>query len=224
MESNQISQDIVTPFLPLNDVASPPENLKKAQNRPSDLSTEFRARTNGSNDSGRMTSPRLPAPDASLGDPAYDEASKALDKLNDHVGTDMQSLMTFFHELMILMRKQSRENRALMRDAQMNELQEAADKIRSAAKKQLIAGVAMGALTMAGGALTHSQASLAVAVTGIAGPDGGTPEKPVGFVCFAAGRRDQAMQSECVQFGDLGRADIRRQSVERALGLLLSLL
>jgi nicotinamide-nucleotide amidase len=80
------------------------------------------------------------------------------------------------------------------------------------------------ARAMAGGALTHSQASLAVAVTGIAGPDGGTPEKPVGFVCFAAGRRDQAMQSECVQFGDLGRADIRRQSVERALGLLLSLL
>ncbi len=43
------------------------------------------------------------------------------------------------------------------------------------------------ARAMAGGALTHSQASLAVAVTGIAGPDGGTPEKPVGLVHFAAG-------------------------------------
>ena len=80
------------------------------------------------------------------------------------------------------------------------------------------------ARAMAGGALTHSHASLAVAVTGIAGPDGGTPEKPVGLVYFAAGRRDGPMRSECVLFGDLGRAEIRRRSVERALSLLLSLL
>jgi len=80
------------------------------------------------------------------------------------------------------------------------------------------------ARAMAGGALTHSHASLAVAVTGVAGPDGGTPEKPVGLVYFAAGRRDEPMRSECVLFGDLGRAEIRRRSVERALSLLLSLL
>lgn len=80
------------------------------------------------------------------------------------------------------------------------------------------------ARAMAGGALIHSHASLAVAVTGIAGPDGGTEEKPVGFVWFAAGRRDEAMRSECVAFGDLGRAEIRRRSVERALSLLQSLL
>jgi nicotinamide-nucleotide amidase len=80
------------------------------------------------------------------------------------------------------------------------------------------------ARAMAGGVLTHSHASLAVAVTGIAGPDGGTPEKPVGLVYFAAGRRDEPMRSECVLFGDLGRAEIRRRSVERALSLLLSLL
>lgn len=80
------------------------------------------------------------------------------------------------------------------------------------------------ARAMAGGALTHSHASLVVVVTGIAGPDGGTQEKPVGFVCFAAGRRDQAIRSECVLFGDLGRTEIRRQSVGRALDLLLSLL
>jgi len=80
------------------------------------------------------------------------------------------------------------------------------------------------ARAMVGGALTHSHASLAVAVTGIAGPDGGTEEKPVGFVCFAAGKRDQPMRSECVLFGDLGRTEIRRRSVERALDLLLSLL
>ena len=78
------------------------------------------------------------------------------------------------------------------------------------------------ARAMAGGALTHSHASLAIAVTGVAGPDGGTPEKPVGLVYFAAGRRDEPMRSECVMFGDLGRAEIRWRSVERALSLLLS--
>src|SRR4030042_1880274 len=66
--------------------------------------------------------------------------------------------------------------------------------------------------------------SRAVAVPGVAGPDGGTREKPVGLVYFAAGRRDEPMRSECVLFGDLGRAEIRRRSVERALGLLLSFL
>ena len=80
------------------------------------------------------------------------------------------------------------------------------------------------ARAMAGGALTHSQASLAVAVTGIAGPDGGTPEKPVGLVHFAAARRNAPVNHEKVLFGDLGRAEIRRRSVERALVLLGSLL
>jgi len=80
------------------------------------------------------------------------------------------------------------------------------------------------ARAMAGGALLHSNASLAVAVTGIAGPDGGTPEKPVGLVHFAAGRPDGPMHHERVVFGDLSRAEIRRRSVERALTLLRSLL
>ena len=80
------------------------------------------------------------------------------------------------------------------------------------------------ARAMAGGALTHSQASLAVSVTGIAGPDGGTAEKPVGLVHFAAGRRDQPMLHERVVFGEIGRAEIRRRSVERALSLVRALL
>ena len=80
------------------------------------------------------------------------------------------------------------------------------------------------ARAMAGGALTRSRASLAVAVTGIAGPDGGSAEKPVGLVHFAAGRRDGPISHEKVLFGDLGRAEIRRASVERALVLLSSLL
>jgi len=76
------------------------------------------------------------------------------------------------------------------------------------------------ARAMAGGALTHSNASLAVAVTGIAGPGGGTADKPVGLVYFAAGRPDGPMQHDRVLFGALGRAEIRRKSVERALALL----
>jgi nicotinamide-nucleotide amidase len=80
------------------------------------------------------------------------------------------------------------------------------------------------ARAMAGGALTHSHASLAISVTGIAGPDGGTPEKPIGLVHFAALRRDEEIHHERVLFGDLGRAEIRRKSVERALALLRSLL
>jgi nicotinamide-nucleotide amidase len=80
------------------------------------------------------------------------------------------------------------------------------------------------ARAMAGGALQHSQASLAIAVTGIAGPSGGTAEKPVGLVYFAAGRPDGPMHHERVVFGDVGRAEVRRRSVERALSLLRSLL
>jgi nicotinamide-nucleotide amidase len=80
------------------------------------------------------------------------------------------------------------------------------------------------ARAMAGGALTHSHADLAVGITGIAGPDGGTPEKPVGLVYFAAGRRDGPIESEGVEFGDLGRTEVQRRSVAHALIMLRSLL
>jgi nicotinamide-nucleotide amidase len=80
------------------------------------------------------------------------------------------------------------------------------------------------ARAMVGGALTPSRATLAVAVTGITGPGGGTADKPVGLVQFAAARRDEPVRHERVLFGDLGRAEIRRDSVGRALALLASLL
>jgi nicotinamide-nucleotide amidase len=80
------------------------------------------------------------------------------------------------------------------------------------------------ARAMAGGALTHSRASLAVSITGIAGPDGGTEEKPVGLVHFAAGRRDGPIIHEQVLFGDLGRMEVQRRSVAKALQMLASLL
>jgi nicotinamide-nucleotide amidase len=78
-------------------------------------------------------------------------------------------------------------------------------------------------LSMAGGALTHSNATLSVAITGIAGPGGGSSDKPVGLVYFAAGRRDQPMQHQRVEFGDLGREEVRRRSVECALLMLRAL-
>jgi nicotinamide-nucleotide amidase len=80
------------------------------------------------------------------------------------------------------------------------------------------------ARTMVGGALTHSRATLAVAITGIAGPDGGTPDKPVGLVHLAAARRDAPVLHHQLLLGDIGRNEIRRESVVQALALLDSLL
>ena len=76
---------------------------------------------------------------------------------------------------------------------------------------------------MALGALSHSRAAVALAITGIAGPSGGTPEKPVGMVCFAWAAQGGATRSETCRFaGD--REAVRRQSVERALAGVLELL
>jgi len=75
---------------------------------------------------------------------------------------------------------------------------------------------------MARGALERSKATVAVSVTGVAGPTGGTPEKPVGTVCFAWSR-GSVVRSETRRFaGD--REGIRRQSVILALeGVLRAL-
>lgn len=73
---------------------------------------------------------------------------------------------------------------------------------------------------MVEGALKASDAQIAVAVSGIAGPGGGMPEKPVGTVCLAWGIRDQAPRSETLHFaGD--REAVRRQSVIHALRVLI---
>jgi nicotinamide-nucleotide amidase len=73
---------------------------------------------------------------------------------------------------------------------------------------------------MAQGALAHSPADLAVSITGIAGPGGGSPGKPVGLVHFAAAARGgQLMHQEC-RFGDIGRAQVRYVSVKHALAML----
>jgi nicotinamide-nucleotide amidase len=75
---------------------------------------------------------------------------------------------------------------------------------------------------MAQGALARSKGTLALAVTGVAGPGGGSPEKPVGMVCFAWARK-KSLKSETRRFsGD--RESVRRQSVIHALeGVLKTL-
>jgi len=73
---------------------------------------------------------------------------------------------------------------------------------------------------MARGALSQSPADLAVAITGIAGPGGGTADKPVGLVHFAAARRNGRLIVRERRFGDIGRAEIRRLSVIEALAML----
>jgi len=75
---------------------------------------------------------------------------------------------------------------------------------------------------MAQGALAHSRAQVAAAISGIAGPEGGMPGKPVGTVCFAWAGHTGMLHSETCHFtGD--RAEVRRQSVEHALHGLLQL-
>jgi nicotinamide-nucleotide amidase len=76
------------------------------------------------------------------------------------------------------------------------------------------------ARAMAEGALEASRADVAVSVTGVAGPDGGTASKPVGLVHFACARRGAATIAREVRFGDIGRANVRLASVRVALELL----
>ena len=76
---------------------------------------------------------------------------------------------------------------------------------------------------MALGALQHSQAQVALAVSGVAGPGGGTPEKPVGTVCFAWAIEGQCVHTATQYFaGD--REAVRWQSVQQALETVVELL
>ena len=78
------------------------------------------------------------------------------------------------------------------------------------------------ACEMASGALSHSHAHVAVAISGIAGPGGGTEDKPVGTVCIAWAASGQPLRSKTCHFsGD--RECVRRQAIETALHDLLQL-
>jgi len=76
------------------------------------------------------------------------------------------------------------------------------------------------AVAMAEGAIANSRADRSVAITGVAGPGGGTASKPVGLVHFAAARRGGATEFEHRNFGDIGRTQVRMAAVIHALGLL----
>jgi nicotinamide-nucleotide amidase len=105
----------------------------------------------------------------------------------------------------------------------------------SNAAKQTVLGVpaavlaAHGAVSretaeaMARGALGRSDAGLAVAITGIAGPGGGSAEKPVGLVHFAAADRNGRLLHREQRFGEIGRSEVRRLSVLEALSMLNAL-
>lgn len=75
------------------------------------------------------------------------------------------------------------------------------------------------ARTMATGAIAHSRATVSVSVTGVAGPGGGSEEKPVGLVHFAASGPGGVIH-RIEQFGDIGRDEVRLASVRVALEML----
>ena len=76
------------------------------------------------------------------------------------------------------------------------------------------------ARAMAQGALRHAHAERSIAVTGIAGPGGGTDRKPVGLVYIAVARPEGDVMTREYRFGDIGREGIRLATVEKAIRLL----
>ncbi|MBX4999717.1 CinA family protein [Rhizobium lentis] len=77
---------------------------------------------------------------------------------------------------------------------------------------------------MAHGALLRSRAAIAIAVTGIAGPGGGSAEKPVGLVHLATKSRTGALIHRKMLYGDIGRSEVRLATVRTALEMVHSLL
>jgi nicotinamide-nucleotide amidase len=82
-----------------------------------------------------------------------------------------------------------------------------------------VSGEAAGA--MAEGALAHSSADMTLSITGIAGPGGGSPGKPVGLVHFGLARRGGAVAGVEKRFEDLGRDSVRSAAIAIAIELLL---
>lgn len=95
--------------------------------------------------------------------------------------------------------------------------------VPAATLKQHGAVSAETAAAMAAGALGRSQADLAVAITGVAGPGGGSRQKPVGLVHFAAASRDGRRLARSRRYGKIGRRRVRERSVAEALVLLQAL-
>jgi nicotinamide-nucleotide amidase len=79
------------------------------------------------------------------------------------------------------------------------------------------------AVAMAVGALEQADANLSVSITGIAGPGGATPGKPVGLVHLAVASRDGRITHKECRFGAIGRSQVRQQSVIEALKMLMEM-
>jgi nicotinamide-nucleotide amidase len=92
--------------------------------------------------------------------------------------------------------------------------------VPAATLKRYGAVSAQTAKAMAAGALKNSRADLAVSITGIAGPGGGSKQKPVGLVFFAAASPDGRRIARKRLYGDIGRRRVRLRSVIEALALL----
>jgi nicotinamide-nucleotide amidase len=104
-----------------------------------------------------------------------------------------------------------------------NAAKEAMLGVPAATLKRYGAVSAETAAAMAAGALENSQADITVAITGIAGPGGGSAQKPVGLVHFAAASRDGRKLAVQRRFGKIGRRRVRERSVAQALALLQTL-
>ena len=85
-----------------------------------------------------------------------------------------------------------------------------------AVSREVAIAMAEGAL----GTLKHGQAGIAVSVTGVAGPGGGTASKPVGLVHLAAARTGRATRHQECRFGDIGRSAVRLATIAAALDLI----
>ena len=101
-----------------------------------------------------------------------------------------------------------------------NEAKQAMLGVPASTLKRYGAVSAQTARAMAAGALKNSLADVTVAITGIAGPGGGSKAKPVGLVHFAVARRDGRAESVVKHYGNIGRARVRERSVVQALTLL----
>lgn len=82
------------------------------------------------------------------------------------------------------------------------------------------------ARSMAEGAVVmgEGEVDIAVAVTGVAGPGGGTPLKPVGLVHIACARKGENIVHDVFRFGDIGRSEIRIKTTEQALQMMINMI
>jgi nicotinamide-nucleotide amidase len=84
------------------------------------------------------------------------------------------------------------------------------------------------AAAMAEGGLKAAKADMSISITGIAGPSGGSDEKPIGMVCFGLSQRksdtELFTQTQTYFFGDIGRDEVRNQSLDQALSWIVQVL